>query len=75
MKDVDEPIHAFFFINKTVLELSGNELAGFQSAVISRIPKLVDLSRQCFLQILFEDHAGSSITKKLIYFAFNLIHF
>lgn len=50
MKDVDEPIHAFLFINKTVLELSGNELAVFQSAVISRIPELVDLSRQCFLQ-------------------------
>nr|XP_023896614.1 vacuolar protein sorting-associated protein 8 homolog isoform X1 [Quercus suber]XP_023896615.1 vacuolar protein sorting-associated protein 8 homolog isoform X2 [Quercus suber] len=46
MKDVDEPIHAFSFINKTLLQLSDNERAIFQSAVISRIPELVDLSRE-----------------------------
>nr|POE52599.1 isoform 3 of vacuolar protein sorting-associated protein 8 like [Quercus suber] len=40
MKDVDEPIHAFSFINKTLLQLSDNERAIFQSAVISRIPEL-----------------------------------
>lgn len=46
MKDVDEPIHAFSFINKTLLQLSDKEHAMFQSAVISRIPELVDLSRE-----------------------------
>ena len=45
MKDVDEPIHAFSFINKKLLQLSDNERAIFQSAVISCIPELVDLSR------------------------------
>uniref|UniRef100_A0A7N2MV20 Vacuolar protein sorting-associated protein 8 central domain-containing protein n=1 Tax=Quercus lobata TaxID=97700 RepID=A0A7N2MV20_QUELO len=46
MKDVDEPIHAFSFINKTLLQLSDNERAIFQSAVISRMTELVDLSRE-----------------------------
>ena len=45
MKDVDEPIQAFSFINKTLLQLSDSEHAVFRSAVISRIPELVDLSR------------------------------
>lgn len=46
MKDVDEPIHAFSFINNTLLQLSDIESAAFKSAVISRIPELVQLSRE-----------------------------
>ncbi|KAG6667166.1 vacuolar protein sorting-associated protein 8 homolog isoform X1 [Carya illinoinensis] len=67
MKDVDEPIHAFLFINKTVLELSGNELAVFQSAVISRIPELVDLSREAtfFLVIDHFNNESSHILSEL----------
>lgn len=45
MKDVDEPIHAFSFISNTLLQLRDTESADFQSAVISRIPELVNLSR------------------------------
>ncbi|CAB4300751.1 unnamed protein product [Prunus armeniaca] len=44
MKDVDEPIHAFSFINKTLLQLTDNESATFRSEVISRIPELFDLN-------------------------------
>lgn len=45
MKDVDEPVHAFSFINKTFSQLTGNDHAAIRSAVISRIPELVELSR------------------------------
>ncbi|RVW37739.1 Vacuolar protein sorting-associated protein 8-like [Vitis vinifera] len=46
MKDVDEPVHAFSFINHTLSQLSDTESAAFRSAVISRIPELVNLSRE-----------------------------
>ncbi|KAA8523376.1 hypothetical protein F0562_009799 [Nyssa sinensis] len=46
MKDVDEPIHAFSFINDTLPRLNDTESNAFQSAVISRIPDLVNLSRE-----------------------------
>ncbi|KNA19535.1 hypothetical protein SOVF_060920 [Spinacia oleracea] len=47
MKDVDEPVHAFSFIDGILLRLSDNESSAFQSAVISRISELVTLSREC----------------------------
>ncbi|KAI0500748.1 hypothetical protein KFK09_018964 [Dendrobium nobile] len=47
MQDLDEPIHAFSFINKLFLQLDNAEALLFQSAVISRIPELVKLSREC----------------------------
>ncbi|XP_077245678.1 transducin family protein / WD-40 repeat family protein [Tasmannia lanceolata] len=46
MKDVDEPIHAFAFINSFLLQLRDAEYSTFQSAIISRIPELVKLSRE-----------------------------
>ncbi|XP_058105006.1 uncharacterized protein LOC131248648 isoform X2 [Magnolia sinica] len=46
VKDVDEPVHAFVFINSMLLQLRENEFSAFQSAVISRIPDLVVLSRE-----------------------------
>ncbi|XP_043698874.1 vacuolar protein sorting-associated protein 8 homolog isoform X2 [Telopea speciosissima] len=46
MKDIDEPVHAFSFINITLLQLGDTESADFRSAVISRIPELVNLSRE-----------------------------
>ncbi|KAK1559936.1 hypothetical protein Q3G72_020158 [Acer saccharum] len=46
MKDTDEPIHAFSFIYETLVQLSEDEYAAFRSAVISRIPELVCLSRE-----------------------------
>lgn len=45
MKDVDEPIHAFSFVHDTLLQLTDNEYTAFHSAVISRIPELICLSR------------------------------
>lgn len=45
MKDVDEPVHAFSFINRAFSQLTDNDHAAFRSAVIFRIPELVELSR------------------------------
>ncbi|OVA04700.1 Clathrin [Macleaya cordata] len=46
MKDLEEPIYAFSFINNMLLQVRDNESATFRSAVISRIPELVILSRE-----------------------------
>lgn len=45
MKDVEEPIHAFAFINRTLMELSNSEQTEFRGVVISRIPELLNLNR------------------------------
>lgn len=45
MKDVDEPVHAFSFINKVFSELTDKDHTAIRSAVLSRIPDLVELSR------------------------------
>lgn len=45
MKDVDEPVHTFSFINKAFSQFTDNDHAAIRSAVISRIPELVELSR------------------------------
>ncbi|XP_047318127.1 vacuolar protein sorting-associated protein 8 homolog [Impatiens glandulifera] len=55
MKDLDDPVHAFAFINVALQELSGSELQSFYSAVISRFPDLVILSRQGAF-FLIHDH-------------------
>ncbi|KAL2893408.1 Vacuolar protein sorting-associated protein 8-like protein [Bienertia sinuspersici] len=47
MKDADEPVLAFSFIDCILLQLSESESVAFQSTVISRIPELVILSREC----------------------------
>ncbi|XP_057454917.1 uncharacterized protein LOC130746339 isoform X2 [Lotus japonicus] len=46
MKDVDEPVHAFSFINKVFSELTDKDHTAIRSAVLSRIPDLVELSRE-----------------------------
>ncbi|XP_030535346.1 vacuolar protein sorting-associated protein 8 homolog isoform X2 [Rhodamnia argentea] len=67
MKDVDEPIHAFAYINNALLHLNETEHAAFRSAVFSRIPALVDLSREgTFLLVI--DHfstEGSRVLSEL----------
>lgn len=66
MKDVDEPIHAFSFIHDTLLQLTDNEYAAFCSAVISRIPELICLSREAtfFLVIdRFNDEASHILSE------------
>lgn len=45
MKDVDEPVYAFSFIDKAFSQLTGNDHAAIRSAVLSRIPELVELRR------------------------------
>ncbi|GMI69544.1 vacuolar protein sorting 8 [Hibiscus trionum] len=45
MKDVEEPIHAFAFINNMLMQRSNGDYSTFRSAVISRIPELINLSR------------------------------
>ncbi|KAI9093990.1 hypothetical protein K1719_026988 [Acacia pycnantha] len=57
MKDVDEPIHAFSFINMMLMQLTGNDRAAIRSAVISRIAKLVELSSH------FSDESSRIITE------------
>ncbi|XP_061961114.1 uncharacterized protein LOC133681927 [Populus nigra] len=46
MKDVDEPIHTFAYINNMLEKLGDNDSGAFRSAVISRIPELLVLSRE-----------------------------
>ncbi|XP_062091293.1 uncharacterized protein LOC133797417 [Humulus lupulus] len=68
MKDVDEPIHAFSFINKILLELSdSNDCGAFRSGLICRIPELVNLNREgtVFLVIDQFNDEGSHILSEL----------
>ncbi|CAN1309531.1 Vacuolar protein sorting-associated protein 8 homolog [Linum perenne] len=46
MKEVGEPIHTFLYINNMLKQLSNSELADFRSAIMSRIPELLGLSRE-----------------------------
>ncbi|KAL5572209.1 hypothetical protein UlMin_021806 [Ulmus minor] len=67
IKDVHEPIHAFSFINRTLLELSDDNCAAFRSAVIDRIPELLELNREGTF-FLVTDHfsnEGSHILSEL----------
>ncbi|KAM7476580.1 hypothetical protein LguiB_023823 [Lonicera macranthoides] len=54
MKDVEEPVHAFSFIDY-YLRLSGSESDAFKLSIISIIPDLVKLSRECTF-FLMVDH-------------------
>ncbi|RXI07623.1 hypothetical protein DVH24_005396 [Malus domestica] len=68
MKGVEEPIHAFSFINKTLLQLTDKECAAFRSEVISRIPELFYLNREgTFFLVIdhFTIEEGSHILSKL----------
>uniref|UniRef100_A0A2P2L9D6 Uncharacterized protein MANES_01G240000 n=1 Tax=Rhizophora mucronata TaxID=61149 RepID=A0A2P2L9D6_RHIMU len=46
VKDTDEPIHTFYYINTMLEQLSGNQYDALRSAVVTRIPELVFLSRE-----------------------------
>ncbi|CAN0889367.1 Vacuolar protein sorting-associated protein 8 homolog [Linum grandiflorum] len=46
MKEVGEPIHTFLYINNMLEQLSNSELNEFQSAIMTRIPELLGLSRE-----------------------------
>ncbi|KAK3004785.1 hypothetical protein RJ639_020124, partial [Escallonia herrerae] len=60
MKDVDEPIHAFSFIDHTLRQPSNSERDAFQSAVISRIPDLVKLCREATFFLVLDHFNGDS---------------
>ncbi|KAL2336271.1 hypothetical protein Fmac_010717 [Flemingia macrophylla] len=65
VKDVDEPVHAFSFINKALPQLTDNDHAAFRSAVILRIPELIELSREgAFHMVIshFNDESARIIT-------------
>nr|XP_043626179.1 vacuolar protein sorting-associated protein 8 homolog [Erigeron canadensis] len=51
MKDIDEPIHAFFYIDYLMSDKRSDIL---EAAVISRIPDLVQLSREGTLFLVIE---------------------
>ncbi|KAI4319055.1 hypothetical protein MLD38_032703 [Melastoma candidum] len=58
MKDVDEPVHAFAYIEIALSQLYEIDRDSFRSAVISRIPRLICLSREgAFFLIM--DHFSS----------------
>ncbi|CAK9319230.1 unnamed protein product [Citrullus colocynthis] len=61
MKDVDEPIHAFAFINRALLELSNSEQTEFRAVVISRIPELFNLNRGAAFFLVI-DHFNNDIS-------------
>ncbi|MED6196098.1 hypothetical protein PIB30_044081 [Stylosanthes scabra] len=66
MKDVDEPIHAFSFINVMLSRLTNKNHATIRSAVISRIPELVELSREGTFHMVishFSDENSRIITE------------
>ncbi|KAE8723250.1 Transducin family protein / WD-40 repeat family protein isoform 3 [Hibiscus syriacus] len=64
MKDVEEPIHAFVFINNMLMQLSNGDYTNFRSAVISRIPELINLSREeTFLLVV--DHFNDESSRIL----------
>ncbi|XP_010522886.1 PREDICTED: vacuolar protein sorting-associated protein 8 homolog isoform X2 [Tarenaya hassleriana] len=46
IKDADEPIHSFCYIDRMMSQSSGDEFTTFQAAVISRVPELFELSRE-----------------------------
>ncbi|XP_071726434.1 uncharacterized protein [Rutidosis leptorrhynchoides] len=54
MKDVDEPVHALSYIDYLLRERSYKRPDAFEAAVISRIPDLVQLSREGTLFIVME---------------------
>ncbi|KAJ6328871.1 hypothetical protein OIU77_010536 [Salix suchowensis] len=62
MKDVDEPIHTFAYINNMLEKLCDNDSDAFRSAVISRISELLVLSREgtLFLTVM-EVHLSGTL--------------
>ncbi|KAK1273312.1 hypothetical protein QJS04_geneDACA010854 [Acorus gramineus] len=67
MKDLDEPVHAFAFIHHMLFQLRDTESSSFRSAVISRLPELVNLSREgtFFLVIDHFDKESSKLISEL----------
>ncbi|KAI3444349.1 hypothetical protein Pfo_001014 [Paulownia fortunei] len=60
MKATHEPIYAFSFINDMLGLLSNEESDAFKSAVISRIPDLVKLSREGTYFLIIDHFSGQT---------------
>ncbi|KAJ4847458.1 hypothetical protein Tsubulata_019162 [Turnera subulata] len=60
VKDIDEPVHTFSYINDMLEKLSGNESHAFRSAVMSRIPELVILNREATFFLVINDFSLES---------------
>ncbi|XP_018456561.2 uncharacterized protein LOC108827617 [Raphanus sativus] len=62
MKEADEPIHSFCYVNKMLSQLSGDEFTAFQSAIIDRIAELLELSREGTFFLII-DNLKDNITR------------
>ncbi|KAG2331135.1 hypothetical protein Bca52824_002315 [Brassica carinata] len=62
MKEAEEPIHSFCYVNKMLSQLTGDEFTAFQSAVIDRIPELLELSREGTFFLII-DNLKDTITR------------
>ncbi|XP_073114052.1 uncharacterized protein [Elaeis guineensis] len=60
MRDFNEPVHAFVFINKMLVQLKNADASSFRSSVISRIPELVKLSRECTFFLVIDQFSSES---------------
>ncbi|KAJ8626194.1 hypothetical protein MRB53_019501 [Persea americana] len=60
MKDVGEPLHAFVFINNMLIQWRDTESSAFKAAVISRIPELVNLSREGTVFLIIDQFSKES---------------
>ncbi|KAE8671209.1 vacuolar protein sorting-associated protein 8-like protein isoform X3 [Hibiscus syriacus] len=60
VKDVEEPIYAFAFINNMLMQLSNGDYTTFRLAVISRIPELINLSREETFLLVVDHFNGES---------------
>uniref|UniRef100_A0A1J3JRI7 Vacuolar protein sorting-associated protein 8-like protein n=1 Tax=Noccaea caerulescens TaxID=107243 RepID=A0A1J3JRI7_NOCCA len=62
MKEADEPIHSFCYVNKMLSQMTGDEFTAFQSAIIARIPELLELSREGTFFLII-DNLKDNITR------------
>ncbi|KAF5201636.1 Vacuolar protein sorting-associated protein 8-like protein [Thalictrum thalictroides] len=60
MKDLDEPIYAFSFMNTMLLHLKDTEFVTFRSAVVSKIPELFNLSREGTCLLILDHYKEES---------------
>ncbi|KAG1338493.1 hypothetical protein COCNU_04G007990 [Cocos nucifera] len=74
MRDFNEPVHAFVFINKMLVQLKNTDASSFRSSVISRIPELVKLSRECTFFLVIDQFSSETYMERLSNFPKPLQH-
>ncbi|XP_078156920.1 transducin family protein / WD-40 repeat family protein [Carex rostrata] len=62
MKDTEDPFHAFAFIDSMLSRLGSSDdgIVSFHSAVMSRVPDLVQLNRECTFLLVLDHFGGES---------------